>query len=115
MLRVRHLLILGVLIALLPSSLSCWCGDGSCNSACRGGINGAPAMPDGFCVWIEGMWAQPDELSHDQACCACPEWGCSESWLRGDLAACDGLIGDAPGPTRLSGTLVLDPTKKKQA
>ena len=89
-----------VLLAWLPSVASCWCGDGSCNSECKGGINGAPAMPDGFCVWIAAeVWGQPDEYSHDQACCACPTWGCSEPWLKGDLAACNGMIGDEPGPT----------------
>eukprot|EP00438_Fugacium_kawagutii_P012754 Skav203759 [mRNA] locus=scaffold68:711632:712648:+ [translate_table: standard] len=70
----------------------CWCGDGTCNDYCRGSVHGTVynfEMPDGFCAYE----SDHPEMTHQEKCCACPQWGCADSWSKGDTSACEGLIG----------------------
>ncbi|CAJ1442846.1 unnamed protein product [Effrenium voratum] len=76
--------------ALLGRARSrCWCGDGTCNSVCTGKVYNYD-MPDGFCGYV-GLHPR---MTDQDKCCACPHWGCAQTWMSGDTDSCDGgLVG----------------------
>ncbi|CAE7504224.1 unnamed protein product [Symbiodinium natans] len=72
-------------ILLWSAGARCWCGDGSCTAVCTGKVHNYD-MPDGFCSYTQ---LHP-RLTDQDKCCACPDWGCAQTWMSGDTGNCDG-------------------------
>ncbi|CAE7261997.1 unnamed protein product [Symbiodinium natans] len=76
-------------LVLWSADGTCNCRDGSCNEVCT---NNATVphlnLTDGFCNAMGQL-----SMTHQEMCCACPQWECSQTWSNGDPSACDGHAG----------------------
>ncbi|CAE7380162.1 unnamed protein product [Symbiodinium natans] len=63
-------------LALWSADSTCSCRDGSCNEVCGGLCN-----------------AEQNSMTHQEMCCACPQWECAQSWSNGNASTCEGHAG----------------------